>query len=67
MQTASINPRLLSIKQVEDMTSLKKSRLYQLVHLGQFVQPVKLGRRTAFSQAEVEGWILRQLATRSEK
>ena len=67
MQTESINHRLLSIKQVEDMTSLKKSRLYQLVQLRQFVQPVKLGRRTAFPQAEVESWILQQLATRSVK
>lgn len=68
MQVApAINHRLLSIRQVEDMTSLKKSRLYQLVQLGQFVKPVKLGRRTAFPQAEVEGWILQQLATRSAK
>jgi predicted DNA-binding transcriptional regulator AlpA len=59
--------RLITLKQVEDLTSLRKSRLYQLIQASEFPQPVKLGRRTAFVQAEVEAWILGQIAARGAK
>ncbi len=62
--TAHIPHRLIGLRQVEDLTSLRKSRLYQLIQASAFPQPVKLGRRTAFVQAEVEAWILSQIASR---
>lgn len=46
------------------MAGLGRSKLYALVSEGDFPIPVKLGRKTVFSQREVQAWIADRLARR---
>jgi prophage regulatory protein len=50
--------RFLSLPEVEHVTSLKKSKLYDLVRTGQFPRQRKITqRRRGWLSSEVEGWI----------
>ena len=49
---------LLRTPDVERRTGLKKSKLYALMALGQFPQPVKLTEKAvAWAETEVSAWI----------
>ncbi len=50
--------RLIRLAEVEMLTGLKKSSLYNLLRAGKFVKPVRLSSRcTAWSYAAVQAWI----------
>lgn len=62
MQTASVAAdRLISFATVTDKTSLGKSSIYELVAAGH-LHPIKLGRKTTFSEAEVDGLVRERIA-----
>lgn len=56
-------PRLIAIHEVSTITSLRKTALYQLIKAGE-LRPVKLGRKTVFSEAEIFAWVNKRLASR---
>lgn len=50
--------RLIRLSEVEILTGLKKSSLYNLARAGKFVKPIRLSSRcTAWSHAAVQAWI----------
>jgi prophage regulatory protein len=52
------SPRIISIKDVQHLTSLCKSSIYELMRLGEFPRSIDLGaRRVGWLLSEVEGWI----------
>lgn len=55
--------RFIAIPEVSQITSLKKTALYQLIATGE-LRPVKLGRKTVFSEAEINDWVSKRLADR---
>jgi len=61
----SVNPqtanRLLPFPELIQRTSLKKTKLYELINAGE-LHPIKLGRKTVFSEIEVNEWIEAQIA-----
>ncbi len=56
-------PRLIALPEVSAITSLRKTALYELIKAGE-LRPVKLGRKTVFSEAEVFEWVNKRLANR---
>lgn len=63
MTTAQSAPRLIALPEVSRITSLKKTALYQLINSGE-LRPLKLGRKTVFSEAEINEWVNQRLASR---
>jgi prophage regulatory protein len=57
--TPSAQPeRLLRIAQVEAVTGLKKTSIYDLQRKGKFPKPVKLSSRcVAWPQSAIDAWI----------
>ena len=50
--------RFLSLRQIEDLTSLKKSTIYALIQAGSFPPPKSLTlRRRGWLASEVQVWI----------
>lgn len=56
-------PRLLDVVETTYRTSLRKTKLYELINAGE-LRPIKLGRKTVFSEQEVNAWIEKQIASR---
>ena len=57
--------RLIPLRpDVQERTCLGKSRIYELIAAGAFPQPVRLGRRIAFVEQEIDTWILQRMAER---
>ena len=56
-------PRLILLPEVTRITSNKKTKVYELIKLGE-LRPVKLGRKTAFLESEVFEWVNQRLASR---
>lgn len=55
--------RFIPLPEVTRITSLKKTALYQLINSGE-LRPVKLGRKTVFSESEIVAWVNQRLASR---
>ena len=53
--------RLMELSEVTRITTLKKTAIYKLIKLGE-IKPVKLGRKTVFSESEVIAWVNRKVA-----
>lgn len=67
MPNESVKVRLLPLRpDVQDRVCMGKSRIYDLIKSGDFPQPVKLGRRIAFVEAEVDEWIAARVAERTK-
>ena len=50
--------KLLRVPEVEDLTAMKKSKLYDLVKQGQFPAPVRIGPRAVrWRLSAVQKWI----------
>lgn len=63
---ASFRNRLLTLKQIEYITSLKKSSIYCLIAAGRFPSAVNVSfRRRAWAESEVQAWIAARLSTRT--
>lgn len=61
--------RLLRLAQVQEITGLKRSTLYDLIQQpeaegGGFPPPVKIGRISAWPESEVRSWIEARKAAR---
>ena len=56
--------RLISIKEVSSQTGICRTLIYAFIKSGNFPQPIKVGRSTRFSEAEVQRWIESQIAHR---
>ena len=48
---------LLDVTQVATMAGLHRATVFKLVSAGKFPKPVKLGRATRWSKAELIAWI----------
>lgn len=60
---ATSNPRLIALPAVSQITSLKKTAIYQLIKAGE-IRPAKIGRKTVFSEAEIYAWVDARLSSR---
>lgn len=56
-------PRLIAFGGVIEITSLKRTKLYELIKAGE-LRPVKLGKKTVFLESEVIAWVQAQLDAR---
>lgn len=54
-------PRLLSLEQVSDLTTLKKSMLYRLVDEGIFTR-IKVYSKTCFEEKQIVEWVNARIA-----
>ena len=58
--------RILRLPAVEDVTGIKKTKIYDEIKQGRFPQPVRLGTRSVGWLAdEVQLWITQRAAERS--
>lgn len=65
MQNQAVQARLIPLRpDVQSRTCMGKTRIYELIAAGDFPQPVRLGRRIAFVEQEIDTWILRRMAER---
>lgn len=65
MQNQVVQVRLIPLRpDVQSRTCLGKTRIYELIAAGNFPQPVRLGRRIAFVEQEIDTWILQRMAER---
>lgn len=49
---------LLPLPKVEARVGIKKSKIYELIHSGNFPQPVRLGRRNVrWRSDDIQNWI----------
>ncbi len=57
---------LLRLPAVKERTGLSRSRIYELLDVGNFPRPVKLsGRINAWPDNEVDDWIADRIADRA--
>jgi prophage regulatory protein len=57
-QTASPASRILRIRQVLDMTGLRRTALYEKINASEFPKPVKLGvRAVGWREGDVLSWM----------
>lgn len=56
-------PRLLTVSEVINRTTCRKTNLYERIKAGEF-HPIKLGRKTVFSAHEVDEWIKARITDR---
>jgi prophage regulatory protein len=57
------NTQLLRRKQVQALTGLARSTIYEKMAAGQFPQPVRIGiRSVAWVAAEIDGWIASRIS-----
>ncbi|AXX46524.1 DNA-binding protein [Acinetobacter baumannii] len=58
MQNNIATPRLISRKQVEQITSLSRSSIYLLMSQGRFPKPIQIGdQRVAWVIDEINEWV----------
>lgn len=55
--------RFIDIPETSHKTSLGKTSIYELVKAKE-LRPIKLGRKTVFSEKEVNAWIEKQISNR---
>lgn len=61
----SLTPRLLRLPAVLERVGLGRSRIYDLIAVGRFPEPVKLSdRAVAWLSTEVDLWIQQRIAER---
>lgn len=49
-------PRLITVKQVMEATSLSRSSIYNLIAAGE-MKPIKVMGKTVFAEAHIADWI----------
>lgn len=65
MPNPAAQVRLIPLRpDVQSRTCMGKTRIYELIASGDFPQPVRLGRRIAFVEQEIDLWILKRMAER---
>lgn len=53
-------PRLLKMKEVEDMIGFKKDFIFCRLKTGEFPQPIKFGRINRWRLSDIENWLRQQ-------
>ena len=54
--------QILRRKQVEEITGMKRSSIYQRIKIGNFPAPIKLGdRAVGWISTEIQDWIAEQI------
>jgi len=56
--------RLLTFGEARATIGLSKSTVYRLLEQDALPRPIKIGKRTLFSERELQGWIASKLAGR---
>lgn len=56
--------KLMRLNAVIQVTSLKKSSIYEHIKSGKFPEPVKIGFASAWLESEVQEWIKRRASER---
>jgi prophage regulatory protein len=60
---AALPERLLRLPDVEALTGLRKSSIYDAMRRGDFPQPVKLSRRAVcWPESRIHAWIAQRIA-----
>lgn len=60
---AQLQTSLIRRKEVERLTALSRSRIYDLMKQGKFPKPVRLGKMSvAWQETEVREWIASRIA-----
>ena len=49
--------RLLTIRDVEQLTGFKKSSVYSFIEAGDFPKPIKIGRSSRWPSSEISDWV----------
>lgn len=63
MEFKNISAQLLRRRQVEALTGLRRSTIYERMARGQFPRPVRLGTRAvAWLASEIDSWIAARIA-----
>lgn len=60
-----VTDKLLKLDEVLAQISLGKTKLYDMIQLEEFPEPIKLGRGSRWSQIEVQAWIEEQKNNRA--
>lgn len=55
---------LIKLPEVCRQAGLGKSSIYEMIAANSFPAPIKLGRYSRWSQAEIQGWVEMQKAAR---
>ncbi len=63
MQETQQPTRLIALPETSRKTCLGKTKIYALINAGELL-PIKLGRKTVFSEQEVDAWIEKQISNR---
>lgn len=58
---------VIPLKKVKDKTSICTAQVYALMSGGNFPKPIKIGRRSAWIEAEIDEWLDRRIAERDAK
>ncbi|MBU1286922.1 MAG: helix-turn-helix domain-containing protein [Alphaproteobacteria bacterium] len=56
-------PRLISIKEISERTSLSKPSVHRLIRAGQ-LRPVRIGTRLVIPENEFEAWLGERMKSR---
>jgi len=56
--------RLIKLEDVVSQVGMGKTKIYNLIQLGEFPAPIKLGYASRWSQIEVQDWVEQQKAKR---
>jgi prophage regulatory protein len=57
--------KILRLRQVEEMTGLRRSALYERIADGRFVKPIKLGpQAVGWLESEVTAWLEARVSER---
>lgn len=48
--------KLMTVEEVSDLLSVKKSTIYQWTHIG-FIPHIKLGNKVRFRESDIEAWL----------
>jgi len=56
--------KLLTLKEVMEKTSFKKSTIYKFIKTKDFPKPLKIGTSSRWLENEVDSWIKHQITER---
>lgn len=56
-RTVDKNDSFLYLRQVEKKVALKKSKIYELIKIGQFPEPVKIQKMSRWIESEIIEWM----------
>lgn len=58
-------PALLGFELLSHYVAFGRSRIYQLIHAGEFPPPIKIGKSSRWVRAEIDKWLSEKIAART--